>query len=190
MMDALFSLVYMRDDFPTRSLEYEVSGYRQFREMRENFSSKYSAIQEWQLHLQDLHDLRQTMENYLPITPEQKVNPSIIKFWPPPSRLRKRPTASRAFLNYLHTWLYNDTSAQSHLNAVGLAEVGGFLISSLASEDMRRLFEERTIRQYTYVHFTRTLIVVLAIATEIDAHFDFRNREAVARTWGLLSGVC
>jgi hypothetical protein len=90
MMDALFSLVYMRDDFPTRSLEYEVSGYRQFREMRENFSSKYGAILEWQPHLQDLRDLQQTMEKYLPITPEQKANPSTIPFWPPPSRLRKR----------------------------------------------------------------------------------------------------
>jgi len=29
IMDAPFSLVYMTDDFPARSLEYEVSGYRQ-----------------------------------------------------------------------------------------------------------------------------------------------------------------
>ena len=33
MMDALFSLVYMMDDFPARSLEYELSGYRQLREV-------------------------------------------------------------------------------------------------------------------------------------------------------------
>jgi hypothetical protein len=84
--------------------------------------------------------------------------------------------------------LYDDTSAQAHLNAAGLSQVGGFVLSSIAPEHMQRRIEERTIRQYTYLHFTRTLIVVLAIATEIDAYRKFENREAVQRVWALLSG--
>ena len=85
-------------------------------------------------------------------------------------------------------WLYNDTSAQAHLNAVGLAQVGGLVITSVAPEHMQRLIEDRTIHQFTYIHFTRTMIVVLAIATEIDAYRKFPNREAVVRLWTLMSG--
>jgi hypothetical protein len=188
MMDALFSLVYMMDDFSARSLDYEISGYRQLRELIDNYFAKYGAELEWQPYLDSLKDLQSLTEHYLPITTEQKNDPKGIPRWPPPSRLIKKNTASQPFLNYMHTWLYNDTSAQAHLNAVGLAQVGAFVLTSVAPEHMQRLIEERTIKQYTYVHFTRTMIVVLAIATEIDAYRNFANREAIERLWGLLSG--
>jgi hypothetical protein len=188
IMDALFSLVYMMDDFPARSLEYEVSGYRQLREVSDNYFARHGSEAKWQDYLDDLKGLQRLTEHYLPITPEQKTDPSVISRWPPPSRLVKKNSASQPFLTYLHTWLYNDTSAQAHLNAAGLAQVGGIVMSSIAPEHMQRLLEERTIRQYTYVHFTRAIIVVLAIATEIEAYSKFRNREAVSRLWGLLSG--
>jgi hypothetical protein len=74
------------------------------------------------------------------------------------------------------------------LNAVGLAQVGAFMLTSVAPEDMKRMVEERTILQYTYVHFTRAITVVLAIATEIDAYRQLANREAIIRLWTLLSG--
>src|ERR1700730_15153466 len=35
LLDLLFTLVYMKDDFPARSLAYELSGYRQLREESE-----------------------------------------------------------------------------------------------------------------------------------------------------------
>ena len=178
----------MMDDFPARSLEYEISGYRQLHETFTNYFARYGLEAKWQDYLNNLRDLQALMEHYLPITPEQKNDPRVIPRWPPPSRLIKKNTPSQPFLIYLHTWIYNDTSAQAHLNAAGLAQVGGFAISGSAPEQMQRLLEERTIHQYTYVHFTRAIIVVLAIATEIDAYRKFANREAVRRIRGLLSG--
>jgi hypothetical protein len=124
----------------------------------------------------------------MPLTPEQKNDPTkCIYRWPTPSRLIQKPGPSQAFLEYLHTWLYDDTSAQAHMNAAGLGHLGGFVIADIAPDHIRRLIEDRTIFQYTYLHFTRMLIIVLAIGSEIDGHFGFANRQAASLTWVLLS---
>jgi hypothetical protein len=188
MMDSLFSLVYMLDDFLVRSLEYEISGYRQLRETQDRYVARFSADPKMQDHLDNLKRLCTVTEHYLPITPQQKADPTTIPRWPTPSRLFKRKTVSQPFLEFLHTWLYNDTSAQSHLNAAGLAQVGAFALTGVVPDHMQTFIEDRSIRQYVYLHFTRTLTVVLAIATEIDAFQKFQNRETIQRLWGLLSG--
>lgn len=188
MMDSLFSLIYMLDDFPARSLEYEISGYRQLRETRDRYIARYSSEARMQEYLANLNNLCDLTERYLPITTGQRADPSKIPRWPPPSRLIKRKTASRTFLGFLHAWLYDDTSAQSHVNAAGLAQVGAFMLTGVGPEHMQRLIEQRAIRQYTFLHFSRTLIIVLAVATEIDAFQSFENREAIKRLWTLLSG--
>jgi hypothetical protein len=105
MMDALFSLVYMMDDFPVRSLEYEISGYRQLREMVDNHFARYGSDPEWQEYLGHLKSLQALTERYLPITPGQKNDPTSIPRWPVPSRLIKKTTACQPYLTFLHTWL-------------------------------------------------------------------------------------
>jgi hypothetical protein len=187
-VDLLFTLIFMMDDFPSRSLAYELSGYRQLREEFDKFYARFGAHPKWQLWFANLLDLRQTMEKYLPLTPEQKADPTPIPYWRSPFRLKRIPTTSRPFLEFLDKWLYGDTSAQAHLNAAGLLSVGAFVLSSLAPEEMREVIESRTIHQHTYRHFSRTLITVLAIASEIDTFCQLNNREALARLWGLLAG--
>jgi hypothetical protein len=43
VMDTLFSLIYMLDDFSARSLQYETAGYRQLREIREKHARRFAA---------------------------------------------------------------------------------------------------------------------------------------------------
>ena len=188
LLDLLFTLVYIMDDFPARSLAYELSGYRQLREEYEQFHERFGTDPKWRRHFDGLQESQRMMEQYLPITPEQKTNPKVIARWLGPSKLVKKTTKSQTFLQFLDKWLYRDTSAQAHLNARGLLETGLFLLSSLAPEEMREVIEKRTIRQYTARHFSRTLLTVLAIAGEIDTYCQLNNRETLARLWGLLSG--
>jgi len=156
--------------------------------MIENYVARFGSHPQWQEYLGDLARLQTLSERYLSITSEQKQNPESIPRWPPPSRLVKKVSACQPFLTFLHTWLYDDTSAQAHLNAAGMAQVGAFMMTSVVPGEAKRLIEERTILQYTYVHFTRMMTVVLAIATEIDAYRKFANREAIIRLWTLMSG--
>lgn len=187
LLDLLVTLVFMMDDFPARSVDYELAGYRQAREEYDKFYERFGADSEWQQYFANLQGTIQQFEHYLPLSPEQKANLKTIPYWRSLFKLKTKPTASQPFLEFLDNWLYGDTSAQAHLNAAGLLAIGLFVLSSFASDDQREVIEKRAILQYTYRHFTRTLTTVLAIATEIDNFCELNNREAAARTWKLLA---
>jgi hypothetical protein len=89
---------------------------------------------------------------------------------------------------FLDKWLYGEISSQAHLSAAGLFEVGLFVLTDIAPEDMRGHIEKRVIHQYTFRQFTRTLITVLAIATEISTFGKLSNRVELAHLWGSLAG--
>jgi hypothetical protein len=186
LLDLLFTLVFMLDDFPTRSMAYELSGYRQAREEYDKFHARYGAHPKWQAHFLTLREWLPTMEKYLTITPEQKANPALIKYWRAPYRLMQTVTVSQPFMEFLEKWLYGETSAQAHLNAAGLFAVSGFLISEFAPEDERKIIEERNFEKYKFRHFSRSLITVLAIASEIDNFCRLKNRETLSHLWVFL----
>jgi hypothetical protein len=188
LLDLLFTLVFMLDDFPARQKEYELSGYRQLREDYKKFNDRYGADTKWQERLAEVREFQQTMENYLSITPAQKANPALISYWYAPYRLMKIPTKSQPFLQFLEKWLYGETSAQAHLNAAGLFTVAGFVISDLAPDDVRKILNERNFEKFKFRHFNRMLITVLAITSEIDAFCKLNNRETLSHPWVLLSG--
>ena len=69
LLDLLFTLVFVLDDFPARSLDYELSGYRQLREEYDKFHDRYNTDPKWQTRFEELRELQQKMERYLPISP-------------------------------------------------------------------------------------------------------------------------
>ena len=188
LLDLLFTLVFMLDDFPARSMAYELSGYRQAREVYDKFYNRFGSDPKWQQHFADLRDLQQTMEKYLSITSEQKADPTLIPRWYAPYRLMRTATKSQPFMEFLEQWLYGETSAQAHLNAAGLFAVGAFLISDFAPEDERKMIAERNFETYKFRHFSRTLTTVLAIVSELDNCCQLRNRETLSRLWVMLGG--
>lgn len=183
LLDLLFTLVFMMDDFPVRSMGYERAGYRQAREEYDKFFTRFGAHPAWQAHFLSLQGWLPTMEKYLSITAEQKANPARIPYWRAPYKLMKTSTKSRAFLEFLEKWLYGETSAQAHLNAAGLMSVGAFLLPEFASEEERKILIGRNLEQYKSRHFSRNLATVLAIASEIENFCQLGNREALVRMW-------
>lgn len=188
ILDLLFTLVYMMDDFDARSLEYELGGYQFMREYHDKFQERFGANTKWQQWFDDQRATRKLMETYLPITQAQKANPASIGYWRSPYKLKKMASKSQGFLEFLYTWMYDDISAQAHLNAGGLFMVGALLISDLAPDDMRKVIEARNLRQCIFQHFTRTLPTVLAIATEIGTFCRLDNHDAITKLWIMLSG--
>jgi len=188
LLDLLFTLVFMSDDFPARSMAYELSGYRQAREDYDKFYARYGTHPKWQTQFLTLREWLPTMEKYLSITPEQKADPIVIRRWHAPYRLMKTTTRSKRFMEFLEKWLYGETSAQAHLNAAGLFTVAVFLISDLAPDDEQKKIAERNFEKYKFRHFSRSLITVLAIASEIDNFCQLKNRETLSHLWVLLGG--
>src|SRR5260370_24858785 len=48
LLDLLFTLVFMLDEYPARSMAYELSGYRQAREEYDKFQTRYGTHPKWQ----------------------------------------------------------------------------------------------------------------------------------------------
>src|SRR5207248_7727621 len=80
----------MLDDFPARSMAYELSGYRQAREEYDKFHARYGRHPKGQAHFLTLREWLPTIEKYLAITTEQKANPTLIPRWYAPYRSEER----------------------------------------------------------------------------------------------------
>jgi hypothetical protein len=57
-----------------------------------------------------------------------KADPSQIAYWPTPTKIMRRDTKSRPFLEFVHSWIYDDTSAEAHLKPGGLLAASSFLL--------------------------------------------------------------
>lgn len=187
LMDLLCTLVYIRDDFAARSLAFQLASYRDFREEYARYYSRFGNLPEWKNYFSQQRILLSVLGRLLKITRAQKQKPILIPRWFGPFKLSKQKTASHSFLEWVVTWLYGDTSAEAHLTGVGPYAIGGFLLTDLGSEEDRRLAETRAILQYHFRHFSRLIMTVLAIATELDAQFRLQNHMAIAYVWGILA---
>jgi hypothetical protein len=183
LLDLLFSLVYMLDDFETRSLQYQRAGWREALEEYHKFKTQFSADPEWAQHLGNLKNSLAMMVSEFGITSEQQRKPSSIPFWKHPFELAEEKTKSRPFLRYLDKWLYGDTSAQAHLSFGGLVCVGIFLIADVVGGQPQQFVEDRIIHQYRFIHISRTAIVTLAIATEMDAYLRLGYKDSALYLW-------
>ena len=187
LLDLLFSLVYMLDDFSTRSLQYQKAGWRELDQEYRMFKDSFSKDPEWRQHLRNVRKELDKLILRFGITAEEQRLPKLVPFWKHPYELKDERTRSRPFLRYLEKWLYGDTSAQAHLSFGGLVMVGPMLVADLVGGEDERLVRNRTIHQYRFRHFSRTAVVTLAIATEIDAHCGLGNQAAAGYLWSIFA---
>lgn len=170
LLDLLFSLVYMLDDFENRSLAYQRAGWREAEEEFQKFKTEFSNINDWRPFLQGYRTSLDNMVPRLGITASERKNKKLVPYWKHPFDLKDGKTRSRGFLRWLDKWLYSDTSAQSHLSFGGLIRIAPFLAAEIVGGQDQELVESRVIHQYRFQQFSRTAVVVLAILTEIDTY--------------------
>jgi hypothetical protein len=186
LMDILCSIVYIRDDFAARTLDYERAAYRAFKEEYQSCQKTFRGHPEWKPYLIDQQTMLRHVAKTVGITLKEKRNLDLIVRWKQPFKLSKKPTKSQPFLKWVVKWLYNDTSAEAHISGAGLFFVAPFLLADLADEQTRHTIESRARLQYEARHLGRTLMTVLAILTEIDAQFKLNNHAAAAYIWRVL----
>ena len=187
LLDLLFSLVYMLDDFETRSLQYQQAGWREALEEYHKFKTHFSADVEWSQHLINLKSNLTMMVSDFGITEEQQKHPDSIPYWKHPFALKDEKTASKPFLRYLDKWLYGDTSAQGHLSFGGLIQIGAALVADIVGGHAEQFVGDRILPQYHFIHFSRAAFVTLAIATEIDVHCKLGYKDDALYLWGAFS---
>ncbi len=182
LMDLLFTLIYIRDDFGPRSLAYERASWRAFKEEYEKQKSRFASTEskEYFAHFKRMLG---SLQKAVKLTAADIRHPDRISRCKGPSKLAKQKTTSQAFLQWMEKWLYDDTSAEAHVTGTGIFKLSPFLMSNIANPDTRELIENHQIHQYKTHHVARTFLIALAIATEIDDHCRL-NTTQTSRTSG------
>lgn len=184
IMDLWFSLVYIMDDFEPRILLYEQIAYRQLREQIDKVRKRHGSNPDWSDWFHDMEETARLMEGQVHLSDEQKLNPSKeISSWPHSHDLATKASRSQDFLKFLDEEIYGEVSIAAHLKPSGLMHVAGLVLSDIAPEHYKKLVEERTIHQYKFRNYFRTVITLLGIISEIEMHCKLVNAEQVAKVW-------
>lgn len=187
LLDLLFSLIYMLDDFEARSLQYQRAGWREAAEEYQHFKNTFSRNHAWQRFFTNYRIELDRLVPVLGITIDERRKPQSIPYWKHPFKLANESSKSSAFLTWLEKWMYGDTSAQAHLSFGGLLKVSPFLIAELVSEGTKQLVEGRVLKQYVFQQFSRTGIVTLAIATEANHQCHLNNNGQLDYVWSIFN---
>ena len=151
------------------------------------FKTQFSKDLEWRQHFKNVKGVLEVLIRQFSITEKECKNPQLVPFWKTPNQLKDEPSENRPYLRYLEKWLYGDTSAQAHLTFGGLTMVGPFLVADIVGGQDEEWVKNRIIHQYHFRHFSRTAIVTLAIATEIDSYLRLGNAAAAAYLWNVFA---
>ena len=84
LLDLLFSLVFMLDDFPARSLQYQRAGWRELKEEYQKLRTEYGKHPEWKDYFQAMKRGIEMFADLFGITPEENKNPARIPYWKHP----------------------------------------------------------------------------------------------------------
>lgn len=185
IMDLWFTVVYLLDDFEPRRIIYEKGAYRELRKVLEESELRYETDPEWQDWLEDMREFAKRVETQVPLSDEEKRNPSSIPSWPHPHSLSEKPTKSQDFLKFLDKFLYGETSVEAHLKPAGLMLVSAIVLSDadIFPDHLKRKIKDRSIHQYKFRHLSRTVITLLGIVSEIEMHCKLNNKEQAIKIW-------
>jgi len=94
------------------------------------------------------------------------------------------------FIEYLNSWLYRELSGQTHLNILELAGKGAFF----SIEQSKAMFgndwettRKDELEKYRQKQIMVAITIMLAMATEIELHFNYGQREKVMFLWTILN---
>jgi len=188
LLDILFTVAFILEDVPSRCEWFHEAGWREARLELDRYIVEYRAFPEWQPWLSELTDFVKAGSGLANLTPQQAADPRALRSWPTPGAMARygvspdQPLAPlRAFMKYLDDFFYIDLSQQAHLAAWGMAKRTSFLLDEI--RDMPTTPGQ--VRKYRYYQIGQAVAFVLALASELEAHFDFGLRQSLLFVWDL-----
>jgi hypothetical protein len=197
ILDSVFTVVFMLEELPSRSRWYLKAGWRALREELSRYKEQYEDSPQWQTWLANLEKLVQDGISIYGITPQEIADPKRIKRWPNPGRMPQYGVKSgtslpptRQFLVFLNDWCYRELSSQAHLSFDGVLRVGALLLRDTLLHDQKDHLEETGLPRFKSSQIGRTLTLVLALLSEIEAYFSFGSRQKLRYLWTILGSYC
>jgi hypothetical protein len=190
ILDNLFTVIFILEDLPTRCRWYFKADWRETRLELERYAKEYVHLPDWQDWLKRFREYSDTGIAIVGASPNQVAAPSSIDRWPNPGGMvnygisSKSPLPpTRAFLKYLNDWFYADLSQQSHLGGSGLPKRAGGLINDYRKNPQT----EESLKKYSKSQVGQTITLILSLASELEAYFNFGLRERAQYLWGVVT---
>jgi hypothetical protein len=190
LLDSLLTIMFILEDVPQRVALFYEADWRELRLGLDRLNQEYSHLPEFQSFLNDLTEHCNAGVALLGLTPQQAAQPTKLRSWPNPGALPNHGIspnsplpANRAFMKFLNDYFYIDLSQQAHLGAFGMAKRGAFVLDAIHSSTNIALL----LKKYRYAQMGQTVALVLALASEIEAHFGFGLKEQAKYVWGVAS---
>lgn len=190
ILDSLFTLIFVLEDLRSRCEWFFKADWRETRLELNRHEGEYGHLPEWQEWLTRLRAYSDAGVTIAGVSPAEVAEPLSIPRWPNPGGMINYEVSSksplpptRSFLKYLNDWFYADLSQQSHLGGSGLMKRAGALIN-----DYRRdPGTEANLKRYKNSQVSQTVALILALASEIEAHLNFGLRERSQYVWGVVT---
>lgn len=192
ILDSLFTVLFILEDVSNRCVWFRESDWRESRLELERYVAEYGNFPEWKKYLEDLSkacDMGLALTN---LSPAQTANPRALRSWPNPGAMVSHGVSPntplppvQAFMKYLNDFFYVDLSQQAKLGGTGMSKRGAFLIDEIRSMPGT----DAQIRKYRYAQMGQAVALVLALASEIEAHFNFGLRQDALFVWNVAAPV-
>lgn len=183
LADLLFTLVFMKEDLPSRVDQYHRGGWRELKEDFDRHQSEYASLPEWESWLKRYQDALERSRQTFGISEEEAANPKKLPYWPIPGQMLRGDELTeqdKRFLQFLNDWVYRGLSADTHMSAAGIVRRHGFLLVTKAegrNEILTKLKSDGV--------FTATTLMV-AICTEVNSMCRYGRDSTVNYLWGML----
>ena len=185
-------MLFILGDVPNRCVWFRESDWRESRLELERYTAEYGNLPEWKTYLEDLSkvcDMGLALTN---LSAGQAANPKALRSWPNSGATVSYGVSPNAplppvqtFMKYLNDFFYADLSQQAKLGGTGLSKRGAFLLDEIRSLPGT----DSQIKKYRYSQIGQAVALVLALASEIEAHFNFGLRNDALFVWNLAAPV-
>jgi len=191
ILDNLFSMIFVLEDLPARSLWYHKAAWREQRLELDRYRAEYGTLPNWQEWLKNLTVLCEFGVRLFNLSPEEVANPKSIPSWPNAGAMATYQVSpslpespNRRFMRYLNDWFYADLSQQSHLGGQGIMKRSSPLL-----HDPRSPERAATLNKNRRTWIGQALTLTLALASEVESYFQFGMRAQFSYLWGVTAPV-
>lgn len=195
MMDNLFNITLLLQDPMIRGRQFRASGIRKLLQFVEADRIRYEGRPEWDRWVSESRDKLKTLLHQNKFTEAEVRDATRFPDWPTLGRyLASQPVNDhKKFLKTFTFGSWKQYSAVAHGGPEGLYEVGMFLYRDGHPHEERSRVDDAHVRSM-YLHLSRIAILLLAICTEIQAAYKFKDEgarihERIVEAWKALQQV-
>lgn len=188
ILDSLLTVMFLLEDVPNRVAWFWESDWRELKLELDRYMAEYGNLPEWKTWLAQLSEHCDAGIAHAKLSAAQAANPRSLRSWLNPGAMVNfglSPSdslpASRAFMKYLNDYFYIDLSQQAHLGGWGLAKRGPIFFDEVQNDPER----PEKLKRNKYGQLGQSVALVLALASEIEVHFNFGLRQQAKYVWGL-----